>query len=72
MTSECPLCNTQSVIEEEENGQVHHVCMECGHIVQERAILTTDAPVEVWAYYVYLSLYDRNRLKQVIRVSYQV
>ena len=23
------------------------MCMECGHIVQERAILTADAPVEV-------------------------
>ena len=24
------------------------MCMECGHIVQERAILTADAPVEVF------------------------
>lgn len=46
MTSECPLCNTPSVIEEEENGQVHHVCMECGHILQERAILAAEAPQE--------------------------
>ena len=23
------------------------MCIECGHIVQERAILTADAPVEV-------------------------
>ena len=47
MTSECPLCNTDSVIEEEENGQIHHVCMECGHILQERAILAAEAPQEV-------------------------
>ena len=45
MSSECPLCNTASVIEEEENGQVHQVCMECGHIVQERAILAAEVPI---------------------------
>ena len=44
MYKECPVCNTNSVIEEEENGKAHHVCMECGHVVQETAILAAEAP----------------------------
>ena len=35
------MCTTESVVEEEENGRVHQVCVECGHIVHEASVLST-------------------------------
>ena len=56
MVSECPVCNTASVVEEEVNGHIHHVCVECGHIAQEESVLTNDAPdsyIQVWAIFTF-------------------
>ena len=58
MNKECPVCDTKSVIEEEESGKIHHVCMECGHIVKETAILAAEAPQVIQ----YLSSYKTGVL----------
>ena len=56
---QCPVCNSESVVEEEENGQTVRVCTECGAMDKDMQVFTSvdHFEVETETYFPFIILF---------------